>query len=108
MLAAATSSSRRAIQARPMPRVAQPEVHEQGHEDDREDRPVVRSQVRGAVELPEHGQVELVDRRDRLAAVGERVVADLDLVAVLGEAADDLAEGQRDDGDVVAAQAQGG
>src|ERR687892_284084 len=46
-------------------------------------------------------QVDLVDWGDSLAAVRELLAADRDLVAVDDEPADDLAEGERHDGDVV-------
>src|SRR4051812_28175703 len=76
-------------------RVAQAEVHEQRHRHEDEREPVERSETHPAVELLEPRYVDRVDRRDRLAAGGELgVVGDRDLVAVDGEAVDDLAEGQ--------------
>ena len=95
----------RAAQAR----VAQAEVHEQHHQAQGEHGPEIRSEVRRLIELGKEGQVDLVDGRDRLTPVGELVVAERgQLVAVLSDPADDLAEGQRHDRDVVAAQAQRG
>ena len=91
----------------PEARVAQAEVHEQDERDEHEHEPEVRSEVERRVKRGEHRQVDRVDRRDRLAAVGELVALDdVDLVAVDGEAVDDLAERERHDRDVVPAQAQ--
>jgi hypothetical protein len=86
--------------------VAQAEVDEEDEHDEREGRPVPGSQVQRQEPVDER-QVDLVDRRDALAAGGQRPAEQLDLVAVDGDAPDDLAERERDDRDVVAAQAQG-
>ncbi len=88
-------------------RVAQPEVDEQHDQRERERRPVPRSEVQRGEAVDER-EVDLVDRRDAGAAVREVEVADAEdaLVGVDRDAADDLAERERHDRDVVAAQAQ--
>ena len=67
------------------PRVAQAEVHEQHQRHHAEGQPVVRSQVEAESNWLDEREVDLVHRGDRLAAVGERVVAERDVVAVQGE-----------------------
>ena len=57
-------------------RVAQPEVDEQHHQHQGERDPVPRPQVERRELLARPGQVDLVDRRDALAAGGERVAED--------------------------------
>ena len=107
MLAAATSSSRRAIQARPSFESRRRMFTNSTTSTIANDGPVVRPQVERRVERVQEREVDRVDRGDRLAAVRQLVVADdRDLVAVLEDAADDLAERERDDRDVVAAQSQ--
>ena len=75
MLAAATSSSRSAIHARPEARVAQAEVHEQ-HEHHQRERDQYHGRRSSDVNRSDERQVDLVHRRDALRAVGQLVVAE--------------------------------
>ena len=57
--------------------------------------------------VPMPGEVDRVDRADPDAAAGQRLpAAEVDALAVDRDTVDDLAEGERDDRDVVAAQPQ--
>src|SRR5581483_6426513 len=87
---------------------AQPQVHEQHQHEDPEYQPVPRSEVE-QVELPDPWEVGGVDRADAEVARGQGLApAQVHALPVDRDHADDLPEGERDDGDVVAAQAQGG
>ena len=101
--AAAVSSSRIAIQARPETRVAEPDAAEHGEEQERHRRPVVELVLVALLSEDEAAEPRRVDRRDAERAVGE-VEPDALLVRVPDELRDDLAEPERHDREVVAPQ----
>ena len=105
-LAAARSSSRTAIHALPGRESRSRKLTNSISADQREREPVPGTEVERPEAL-EEGKVDLVDGGDALRPARERAAEELDLPAVGdGHLPDDLAERQRDDADVVAAQAQ--
>ena len=107
MLIAATSSSRIAIQARPMRESRSLKLMNSTTSASPSAVQYHGPQVERREALDQR-DVDLVDRRDAGAAVRPVLVADPEdaLVGVDRDAADDLAERERHDRDVVAAQAQ--
>ncbi len=112
--AAASSSSRIATHARPSRRVAQEQRRSDRDPDQEERRPVVPGRVRLVEEVGRQegkGLVEAVSEAHPVDAVEpERAVREVEpgeVVAVADELGDDLPEPERDDREVVAAQAEG-
>ena len=107
MLAAATSSSRSAIQARPRRESRRRKFTNSTTRHSARTRPVVRPRLVAWSNSPKNGRsiwsIGEIDWRPLVSLLSPN---DRDLVAVVRDAADDLAEGERDDRDVVAAQAQ--
>ena len=103
--AAAPSSSRSAVQARPMRESRSRTATTSASDDEAEREPVPGPRVE-SVEGLQEGEVDLVDRPDVVRARGQRAAEQRDVASVGGHLADDLAERERHDRDVVAAQAQ--
>ena len=104
-LAAAPSSSRSAIHALPTRESRSRKLTNSISCDEREGEPVPGTQVQRTEALEER-QVDLVDGGHAVGSPGERSTEELDLPAVGRDLPDDLAERERDDADIVAAQAQ--